>query len=495
MLIRFFRRMVHTMPAKSREKVIAEVVPQASPGFDFFLLVTLSCSIATLGLITDSAAVIIGAMLVAPLMSPIIGIGLASITGDARLLKDALSAVMRGAFLAILLSTIVTLVNSYLPFSSLTGLVTLPHEILIRTRPSPIDLMIALAGGLAAAYAMTQPNLSAALPGVAIATALMPPLCTVGIGIAVNRLDIAGGAMLLFTTNAVTIAFAAVLVFFLRGFGSRITEGEQRLPRSLLLSAALTLVLFVPLNYISVQFFQNAADNRQINTVVQDEINKLGNTQLVEMNVQHDGDNLAMTITISTSSKLQYGQVVDLQEAIVKDLNRPVSLVVNEIIAERLDPLVPPSPTPTPTMTLTSTLGPSPTATLLPTKTPTQTATPTFTPTPTLTPQPSNTPTPTATPRAVMIIATYLPRLQLYQSPGGPVIGTLRPGMLLTQLYQHQQYQGLNWVEVRDLEGRVGWIPEIYTRLFVETPTATPRPSLSPQASQTLTPMDHAQLP
>ncbi|MCK7481091.1 MAG: DUF389 domain-containing protein [Candidatus Moduliflexus flocculans] len=213
----WFRTLIRPLSPDKTKDVIDEVTPSAFPGFDFFLLVVLSCSIAALGLITDSPAVIIGAMLVAPLMSPIIGIGLASMTGNATLLRNAISALLRGAVLAIALATLVTLLNNQLPFFSIQEL---PKEVLARTRPTPIDLVIALAGGVTAAYALTQPNLSAALPGVAIATALMPPLCTVGIGIALGRWDVAGGATLLFITNTVTIAFASVLVFFLRGFSS-----------------------------------------------------------------------------------------------------------------------------------------------------------------------------------------------------------------------------------------------------------------------------------
>jgi uncharacterized hydrophobic protein (TIGR00271 family) len=473
LLIRLFRRLVKPIPASGRQKLIAEIRPQASPGFDFFLLVVLSCSIATLGLIIDSPAVIIGAMLVAPLMSPIIGIGLASIAGDTRMLRNAISALIRGAVLAIFLSALVTFINSYLPIVSLH---ILPGEVVARTRPTPIDLVIALAGGLAAAYAMTQPNLSAALPGVAIATALMPPLCTVGIGLALRRWDVAGGALLLFTTNAVTITFAADLVFFLRGFGIRVTEGEQRLPRSLLLSAVLVLLMFVPLNYLSVRFFQEAADNRRVNDVVKAAVQKLPGGELTQMQVLRNGNALDMDITIQTSNRLTYSQVVDLQESIVKTLDRPVSLKVNEIIAERLDPLVPPTHTPTPTVTFTATLGPSPTQTRSPTLTPTASATSTATPLPT------STPTRTPTPQPVQVVTLPLPPMQMYQTPGGPVIGPLSPGQVVTQLYRQQVFEGLVWVEIRDGEGRIGWVPQLYLQAFTETPlpTITQQVTLTP---------------
>lgn len=143
-------------------------------------------------MLIDSPAVIIGAMLVAPLISPIIGFGLAALTGDATLLRNAGITLVRGAVAAIFISALLTLVNRWLPFLTLQEL---PEEVLARTHPSPIDLTIALAGGMAAAFALAMPSISAALPGVAIATALMPPLCTVGIGVAMGRWDVAGGAL------------------------------------------------------------------------------------------------------------------------------------------------------------------------------------------------------------------------------------------------------------------------------------------------------------
>jgi hypothetical protein len=334
---------------------------------------------------------------------------------------------------------------------------------------------------------MTQPNLSAALPGVAIATALMPPLCTIGIGIALRQWNVAGGALLLFTTNAVTIAFASVLVFFLRGFGIGLSEGEHRLPRSLLLSAVLTMMMFIPLNILSVQFFQEANDNRRVNDTVKAAVQNLTGGELTEMQVLHDGKALDINITIQTSNRLTYSQVVDLQATIVKALDQPVSLKVNEIYAERLDPLVPPTHTPTPTITLTPTQGPSPTPTRTPTRMPTVTATFTATPTPTETSLPTSTPTATPTPQPMKVATLPLPKLQLYQTPGGPVIGQLRRGQVVTMLYSQQVYQGLVWVEIQDGEGRIGWVPLLYLNVVTATPTPTVPRGLMP-ATATPTP-------
>jgi len=201
-------------------------------------------------------------------------------------------------------------------------------ETTLRTHPSPIDLVIALAGGLAAAYALTRAKLSAALPGVAIATALMPPLCTIGVGIALGRWDVAGGATLLFITNAITIAFSAALVFFLRGLSPERHIVDHQLPRSLVISALITVTLLVPLTYYSVQFFQQANENRRIHEVVNLEVAHI-NAELVELNVSHSADELDMIITVRTSAALRYEQVTALQKAIVDGLQRPVSLKVN----------------------------------------------------------------------------------------------------------------------------------------------------------------------
>ncbi|MDH3944583.1 MAG: DUF389 domain-containing protein, partial [Anaerolineae bacterium] len=165
-----WRRLVPPIERERRAEIQVRLRDESEPDFDYFVLVFLSCMIATFGLLIDSGATIIGAMLVAPLMSPIIGLGLASLRGDTFLLRNAALALGRGALLSILLSTFLTLINDWLPFITLQEL---PVEVLARIRPSPIDLGVALAGGLAAAFALAQPGLSAALPGVAIATALM----------------------------------------------------------------------------------------------------------------------------------------------------------------------------------------------------------------------------------------------------------------------------------------------------------------------------------
>ncbi len=449
-----FRKIVKPVTLERRAEVQVQLRDSCTPDFDFFLLVVLSAVIATLGLLTDSAAVIIGAMLVAPLMSPIIGLGLASITGDARLFRDSGVALARGGLMAILMAVVLAFGNRYLPFVTLQEL---PAEVLARIRPSPIDLTIALAGGMAAAFALAMPSISAALPGVAIATALMPPLCTVGIGVAMGRWDVAGGAFLLFITNTVTIAFAAMLVFFALGFAP-LRESGRKVPRALAISAMFTLVLLVPLTLLSASFFREATKNREINQVVSEEVSNYG-AELTNLVIVPEGDTLRITVSMRTPRQLSYEDVIQFQGDVALRLQQPVSVVVNQVVATQLDPLVPP------TFTVTATP-----ATFTPTVT--------FTPTTTATPIPTNTPTPTATPALAQIPRNAGKVLNLVQQPGGPSIGVLRPGDFVTVLYGSDVLDGLVWIEVMDVDGRIGWLPQIYLSVVTLTPepTSTPGP-------------------
>ena len=144
------RKWLQPLGHERKQEVLDELSRASSPGFDYFLLVTLSCSIATFGLITNSVAVIIGAMLVAPLMSPILGLSLASVAGEQGMFRKAAVALVEGSLAAVALSTLLGIIASVLPLGIFN---VLPSEILARTHPSPFDLGIGLAGGAAAAYA------------------------------------------------------------------------------------------------------------------------------------------------------------------------------------------------------------------------------------------------------------------------------------------------------------------------------------------------------
>lgn len=233
---------VRPLSSQERMKTFTNVTRSATANFDYFLLVFLSAAIATFGLLTDSAAVVIGSMLVAPLLPPILGIGLGTATSESRLVRRSFLTLILGAGLAIVFAAIITVINRFMP---IVDLQTLPPEVMARTQPSLFDLGIALAGGLAVAYAYTRSNLSSVIYGAAIATALMPPLAAIGIGLALLRWDVISGATLLFVTNALTISFASGMVFLARGFAGEINDRRNRVFRRLVTLVLPLLAVFI----------------------------------------------------------------------------------------------------------------------------------------------------------------------------------------------------------------------------------------------------------
>ena len=184
----------------------------------------LMCSIviASVGLNTNSPAVIIGAMLISPLMSPILGIGLAVGINDKDTLKKSLAHFSMAVIIALVTSTI------YFYITPLTGIT---EEISARTAPGPLDIFIALFGGIAGIVSIARKDISTTLPGVAIATALMPPLCVTGFGIATGNMEIALTSFFLFFINTVFVSFATyIIVHFLLKFPQKdfIDKAEKR---------------------------------------------------------------------------------------------------------------------------------------------------------------------------------------------------------------------------------------------------------------------------
>ena len=420
--------LAHYAAQIDQKSVIKDIVAELDLSPGYLTLLNLANLIALFGLLTNSVAVIIGAMLVAPLMSPILGLSIASVIAEEKIFERALLALGTGIVLALLLSSFWGWIAHTLPFDLL---VNLPGEVLSRTHPTPFDLGIALAGGAAAAYALAQPRLSAALPGVAIATALMPPLCTAGIGIATYHWDVALGAMLLFVTNLAAISFAGILVFVVLGFKPRKKMANwHRVPRSLLISALLVLVVTIPLVFLTMRLVNQAKSAKIIQDTVAEDIASLAGAQLLDVEVKDSEFLLQLDITILTTDPPSYEEVVALQEKIALQLDRTVALELIVVPGRRLDPLVPPTRTPSPTFTATKTTQP--------------TATRTMPPSPTSTPSMTHTPTP----QPAVIANTGGRGVFLYERPGETIIGVLPEGTRIQILYSREVIDSTERLEI-----------------------------------------------
>lgn len=208
---------------RNKPKVYAQIFDSAEiSSLSYWLEIVFSAGIATFGLVLNSPAVIIGAMLISPLMGPIMATGLALAAGDLYLAIKAVANLIASVSLAIALSAFFVWL---LPFHSATG------EILARTNPNLLDLGVALFSGLAGSVVVSRASGGGgvtALPGVAIAVALMPPLCTIGFGLGSGgNTRIMSGAGLLFLTNLVAIVASAFVVFLLIGMNSPEVRSEM----------------------------------------------------------------------------------------------------------------------------------------------------------------------------------------------------------------------------------------------------------------------------
>lgn len=199
------------MTEADKNKAIKRLIEESTPRDDFFLLAVLSVLMASLGLLLNSVAVIIGSMLIAPLLSPILGVSLGIVMADGRLILRSFWTLAKAVGFSVPASAVTTLL-----FASQAGLGPgLNPEILARTQPSILAIAVAVVAGLAASFAIIKPHLNASLPGVAISVALIPPLAVTGIGLARFNWTIVTDSFLLFLANAVGIVFASMVVFSL----------------------------------------------------------------------------------------------------------------------------------------------------------------------------------------------------------------------------------------------------------------------------------------
>lgn len=223
-----------------------ELVP-ADQGFGDFLvrfgaLTILSSAIAAFGLLADSGAVVIGAMLVAPLMTPIMAAAYATVVAhDGRLVR-ALAVIALGTGLAIAVGWLVSLIGG-----GALDPDALPTEIQSRTYPGLLDLGIAVSAGAAAGYVQPRRAALSALPGVGIAVALVPPLATVGITAQIGQGHDAWNAFLLFLTNLAAIVFSAGVVLALSGFRPRPEAGRRVLRARLAVTLGAVVAVAIPL--------------------------------------------------------------------------------------------------------------------------------------------------------------------------------------------------------------------------------------------------------
>jgi uncharacterized hydrophobic protein (TIGR00271 family) len=286
--------------------------------YRFTLLQAASVVIASIGIAADSPAIVIGAMLLSPLMTPVLSVAAAATMIWPRRAARSIGFVVVASLGSMLLAWAVAALTPDVQVG------VLPHELLARTRPTLFDLAVALAAGIAGGYAMVREEVGSALPGVAVAVALVPPLAVVGTALELGRGDLAVGAGLLYLTNLTAIVLAGGVVFLATGFipTVRITRLSWQV------ALAVTLAL-VPVGVLAVPLYNSLAtavrDGRAAEITSQEVDTWLFGRQLEVVDVSLDGDEVLVELT----GEDQPPPVDELGRRLEQVLDRRVVLTVN----------------------------------------------------------------------------------------------------------------------------------------------------------------------
>lgn len=283
----------------------------------FVLMMAMSVIVAIMGLSANSAALVIGAMLIAPLMTPVLGIA-ASI---AMALGDAVTR----SVITVVLATIGAISVAYVIAGFLPG-DPLTTEVLARTAPDARDLVVALAAGVAGSYATARPDVSSSLPGVAIAVALVPPLAVVGITMRAGQGDLALGALLLYATNLAAIVTVSTVVFILAGFvpGRRLASMAPRVIAGGLTALVVVAILGVLLGSRSYQSGQRSSDLNDIRAATETWLDGTFN----EFEVDVEDDNI---VRVTVTGPTQLPSSAPLKAQVEEILGEPADMRVTWI--------------------------------------------------------------------------------------------------------------------------------------------------------------------
>jgi uncharacterized hydrophobic protein (TIGR00271 family) len=295
------------------EQLRAVLASESCPDVPFFTLIVASCVIATLGLLSNSTAVIIGAMIVAPLMLPIRAVAFAALEGDLALFRQGAISLVLGTLMAVALACGIGLISDIAVYGS---------EIFARSKPNLLDLGIAIAAGGISGYAIVEPKVSGTVAGTAIAVALMPPLCVVGLGLAQGNSLLTIGATLLYLTNLLGITLSCMGTFLLQGYTPLV-----KARRGITLASLLTGILLVPLG---ISFFDLVRQSRLESTLRQSLLNRtitFQRVELVSLQTNWLVNPPEVRLLVRSNDPITPKQVRLIEEFISQTMNQPFTLV------------------------------------------------------------------------------------------------------------------------------------------------------------------------
>ncbi len=309
------------LAGETGKELRAQVQADGAATSGYMLMCGLSAGIATLGLLQGSPAVVIGAMLVSPLMSPIVALGFGFASIDGKRIREAAKVVIIGAAIGILTAVLLTWLS---PIRNATS------EIIARTEPTLLDLLVALLSGVAGGYAIVK-RMGATAIGVAIATALMPPLATVGYGLATLQMGFAGGALLLFLTNLAAIAFAIAMMARLSG-ASRPLRNVEKSPMFVVGGIAAFLALAAPLGLTLLRVSHEASARAATRDILQEELGVRG-TNIAQLDISWPLRSKPSIEAVIIAPTFNNNAQTLVQNALTKRLGVKAELNLQQVVA------------------------------------------------------------------------------------------------------------------------------------------------------------------
>ena len=295
------------------QQLQTDLLAESTPDPSYLILIVSSCTIATFGLLANSTAVIIGAMIIAPLMLPIRGLAFGALAGNAVLFLRGLVAVVVGTALAVGLAWML---------GKLVGIANFGGEVLARSEPTLLDLGVAVAAGGISGYAKVQPKISTSLAGTAIAVALMPPLCVIGLGLSQTNWSLSQGAMLLYLTNLLGITLSCMVTFLLAGYAS--FHHARKVLAGIL---AFTAILLIPLGLSFAQLVRQAQLEASLRQALLNRTVTFQRLGLVNSTTNWLADPPEVRLNVRAREPITPKQVALLEKFVQREMGQPFTLI------------------------------------------------------------------------------------------------------------------------------------------------------------------------
>jgi uncharacterized hydrophobic protein (TIGR00271 family) len=309
-----------------QKAIVKDIYLELELSVGYFLMLTLANLIALTGLLINSTAVIIGAMLISPLMGPMLSFGFSFITGDKVIWQKSIRKITISVVGTILVAAFATFIS---PLNDIT------NEILSRTTPNLYDLLVAFFAGTAGAAAIcTKKNYLTIVPGVAIATAVIPPLSVTGFGLGIGNIFIATGGFFLFFTNFVAIVITSCTVFYFYGFRPGLANGmdKAQLRKRIVFLSVVLFAISIPLIYTLGKTISEVKLKKDIQTSLREVLDKKGMSRLSDFTYfkKEDGE-LEINAVVDTVSYIRDADARPIERKLADGLQRKVRFNLEQV--------------------------------------------------------------------------------------------------------------------------------------------------------------------